>query len=112
MELPNTTSGALTPAFTSDAALPSPVGTSSSLLVMTPPTTWARAEMTREGGTLKPRTPSSITQLLVELTTQVSVPRSFKEETRAYIWGKILSRKWDWKKEAAVRRNSASFTPS
>ncbi len=58
---------------------------------MTPPTTWARAEITREGGTLKPRTPSSITQLLVELTTQISVPRSVNEETRECISGKILS---------------------
>ena len=45
MEFPKTTSGAVTPALIRDWALPSSVGTSSSLLVMVPPTTRARAEI-------------------------------------------------------------------
>ena len=80
------------PALANDLALPSSVGTSISLLVMTPATTSARAEMTRLGGMLKLRMPSSITQLLVELTTQISVPRSASAATSECISGKILSR--------------------
>ena len=50
------------------------VGTSMSVLVMKPSTTATRAARMGSGGMPKSRTPSSMTQLLVELTAQISQP--------------------------------------
>ena len=70
-----------------------------------------RAARMRSGGISKRRMPSSMTQLQVELTAHISVPRACRSRTRVSISGKRFGSMRVAKNSAAAERISLSRRP-